>query len=397
MPGYIRAVSGSLRDQAYTMTDILIVAGEPSGDALGAELVTEARLLAPDVRFFGATGTLLEAAGVDRVVSTSDLAVMGIFEVVGRLPAIRGAMARLTAAALERGAAGAILIDSPDFNLRLGRRLSRRGLPVVQYVSPTVWAWRKRRIATITKSVRRLLLTLPFEPAIYEGTGVDTVYVGNPAVDRTSASLPPREEVATRMGLRPASPWVAIAPGSRTIELQRMGPVLARTAARIAEAVPGVEFVVPAAPGVRPEDIEAAVRDGPPVRVVADGRLEALGHCEAGIVTSGTVSLELALLGVPHAVAYRTGRATFWIAKALVSVPSIALPNLIVGHGVVPEFIQKMATPDNIAAPVVEWLTNPTAREEIIRDLVRVRDAAGEPGVSRRAARSALEILRPTA
>jgi lipid-A-disaccharide synthase len=377
------------------MTDILIVAGEPSGDALGAELVTAVRQMAPDVRFFGATGPLLEAAGVDRVVPTADLAVMGIIEVAGRLPAIRRAMSHLASAALERHAAGAILIDSPDFNLRLARRLARRSLPVVQYVSPTVWAWRKRRTATIARYVRRLLLTLPFETAVYEGTGVDTVYVGNPAVDRTPVSLPSRDEVATRIGLEGASPWVAIAPGSRAVELRRMGPILARAAGRIAEAAPEVEFVVPVAPGVRPDDVAAAVEGGPRVRIVAEGRLETLAHCAAAVITSGTVSLELALLGVPHAVAYRTTWPTFWIARALVSVRHIALPNLIAGHVVVPEFVQGAATPDNIATPVVTWLTEETARDEISRKFDHVKKALGGPGVARRAARSALEVLAP--
>lgn len=374
-------------------SEVLIVAGEPSGDALAAELVTAARERAPGIRFFGAAGPDMERAGVEPVVATSDLAVMGLVEVVARLPAIRRAMRRLEEAAARRAPIGAILVDSPDFNLRLARRLARRGIPVVQYVSPTVWAWRRGRIRTVRRWVRRLLATLPFEPEVYAGRGVDVVYVGNPAVDRIPADLPPKAEVAAAVGADPEAVWIGLLPGSREGELARMGPALAGAARRLAEGRPGLEFLATVAPGVESAAVAEALAGGPAPRLVADGRLAALGHCAAAIATSGTVSLELALLGVPHVVGYRTSTPTWLAARALVDVPHVALPNLIAGRAVVPELLQAAATPEALAAPVATWLADPAARETVRSGLAEVGRALGPPGVAARAARAALEAL----
>jgi lipid-A-disaccharide synthase len=348
--------------------------------------------LDPGIAFFGATGPELEAAGAERVVATRDLSVMGLFEVVGRLPAIRRAMLRLEEAAAVRGVAGAILIDSPDFNLRLAGRLSRLAIPVVQYVSPTVWAWRAGRIRTLERSVRRLLVTLPFEPEVYAGTGVDAVYVGNPAADRLPARPEPRPEVAARLGLPEDAPWVAIAPGSREGELARVAPALAAAALRVAAAVPEAVFLAPVAPGLRPGEVARALAGGPPVALVTERRLEALGHAAAALATSGTASLELALLGVPHVVAYRAAPASYAAARVLVDTEWIALPNLIAGGVVVPEFVQRL-DPIAMAAPVITWLTDPAARAEAAEGLAGVRAAVGPPGVAARAAHAALEAL----
>ena len=369
------------------------MAGEPSGDALGAELVRAARAVRPTLSFFGATGPELESAGVDRVVDTRELSVMGLFEVLERLPAAWRALARLEEAAADRPADGAILIDSPDFNLRLAGRLAGRGIPVVQYVSPTVWAWRPGRVRALEKSVRRLLVTLPFETAFYERSGVDAVYVGNPAVDRLPEHPAPRAEVAQRLGLPAEAPWVAIVPGSREGELRRVAPALAEAAARVAAAMPEVAFLAPVAPGLEPSEVAEALAGAPPVTLVAEGRLEALGHTAAALATSGTASLELALLGVPHVVAYRASPATYAAARLLVDTDWIALPNLIAGATVVPEFVQRL-DPDALAAPIVTWLADPEARAEVVEGLAGVRAAVGPPGVAARAAAAALAALR---
>lgn len=348
--------------------------------------------LDPGIAFLGATGPELEAAGAERVVATRELSVMGLIEVVGRLPALRRAMLRLEEVAAVRGVAGAILIDSPDFNLRLAGRLSRLAIPVVQYVSPTVWAWRAGRIRTLERSVRRLLVTLPFEPEVYADTAVDAVYVGNPAADRLPKRRESRSRVARRLDLREDAPWVAIVPGSREGELARVAPALAAAASRVAAAVPDAAFLAPVAPGLEPEEVAAALAGGPPVALVAERRLEALGHAAAALATSGTASLELALLGVPHVVAYRAAAASYAAARLLVDTEWIALPNLIAGGVVVPEFVQRL-DPEALAAPVITWLTDPAARAEAAEGLAAVRAAVGPPGVAARAARAALTAL----
>lgn len=375
------------------MPDVLIVAGEPSGDVLGGELAGALLGFRPDLRFFGATGPALEAAGAERVVSTSTLSVMGLTEVLGHLPTALRAMRKLEREAVARGVAGAVLVDSPDFNLRLAGRLAGHGIPVVQYVAPTVWAWRPGRIRILRKAVRRVLLTLPFEPAIYAGTGVDAVYVGHPAADQIPRPLPDRDAVAERAGLPVEARWVALLPGSRKAELTRLGVPFSRVASRIAREVPDVAFLAPVAAGVPAAAVAAALAGGPPVVLVREGRLEALGHCQAAVAASGTASLELALLGIPHVVAYRVSALTFGAARLLVRVEHAALPNLIAGRTVVPEFLQDALEPEAVAAPVLTWLGDEDARAEVVRELAGVAEAVGAPGVAGRAARATLDAL----
>ncbi|MDX1661945.1 MAG: lipid-A-disaccharide synthase, partial [Gemmatimonadota bacterium] len=270
-----------------------------------------------------------------------------------------------------------------------------RDVPVVQYVAPTVWAWRSGRVKTIRRHVRRLLVTLPFEPEVYAGSGVDAVYVGNPAADRIPADPPAKAEVADRLGADADVPWVGLVPGSREAEIGRMGPLLAAAGMRVREACPSAELVVPLAPGVEAATVADALEDAPAVRVVSEKRLEALSACQAAIATSGTVSLELALLGVPHAVAYRTSTVEWAIARALVHVDHVALPNLIAGRTVVPEYLQSAATPEALAAPVVTWLAEPEARAAVVAELAAVQEAVGPSGTAGRAATAALEALLP--
>ncbi len=375
------------------MPDVLIVAGEPSGDILAGELVLAVRRLRPDIRFFGATGPTLEAAGAERIVPTSTLSVMGLTEVVGRLPAAVRAMRRLERAALERSAIGAVLVDSPDFNLRLAGRLSRRGIPVVQYVAPTVWAWRPGRTRALERAVRRVLLTLPFEAEAFSGSDIDAVYVGHPAIDRIQRPLPDREAVADRAGLPVAARWVALLPGSREPELARLGAPFAKAAARMAERVSDVAFLAPVAAGVAAGMVGEALAGGPSVTLVERDRLDAIGHCQAAIAASGTASLELALLGVPHVAAYRVSALTFAAARLLVRVEHVALPNLIAGKTVVPELLQGAVQPVAMAAPILTWLGDEDAREEVVVELAGVREAVGPPGVAERAARAALDAM----
>ena len=348
------------------MPDVLIVAGEPSGDVLAGELVEAVSGLRPDLRFFGATGPALEAAGAERVLPTSSLSVMGLTEVVRRLPAAARALRRLERAAVERGAVGAVLVDAPDFNLRLAKRLSRRAIPVVQYVAPTVWAWRPRRTRLLEQAVRRVLLTLPFEAREFAGSAVDAVYVGHPAADRIPERPPDRKAVADRVGLPVEARWVGLLPGSRATELSRLGRPFARAVARIAEEAPGVAFVAPVASGVTVEAVGAALAEGPSVALVERGRFEVLGHCHAALAASGTASLELALLGVPHVVAYRVSALTFRAARGLVRVEHVALPNLIAGRMVVPELLQAAVEPDALAAPILTWLAEEDARADVV-------------------------------
>lgn len=374
------------------MAAFLIVAGEASGDAIGAELVAALHKLKPGVRLLGAAGPELQASGVETIVETSALSVMGLVEVAPRLPSLIGALRRLESAAVDGAVQGAILIDAPDFNLRLARRLKRRGIPVVQYVSPTIWAWRRRRLRGMERTLDRLLLTLPFERQVYARSRLDTVYVGHPVLDRIPENSVDREAVGQRWGVPVDRPWVALLPGSREHETQRMAPLIGRTAAIVRARCGEVALITAIAPGSNAEAVTAAL-GVPDLHVVDADRHAALSVCDAAIATSGTVSLELAAMGVPHVVAYRTSRLSFLIARRLVHTDAIALPNLIAGRHVVPEFLQEDARPEALAAPVARWLTDNAARLTVRRDLESIRTKLGPRGVAERAARAALEVF----
>lgn len=377
------------------MASFLIVAGEASGDAIGAELVTALREDVPDAELLGAAGPGLEACGVETIVETQALSVMGLIEVVPRLPALIGALRKLERAAVERRVRGAILIDAPDFNLRLARRLRRRGVPVVQFVSPTIWAWRRGRLHAMERTLSRLLLTLPFEDQVYADSTLDTVYVGHPVLDRIPEARVDRDAIARRWDLPPDQPWVALLPGSRDHEIRRMAPVIGRAAGEVRQRCREVSFITAIAPGSKADTVNEALAV-PGLRVIDSDRHAALSVCEAAIATSGTVSLELAALGVAHVVAYRTSALSFALARRLVNTDAIALPNLIAGRHVIPEFLQREVRAEALAAPVVEWLTDDDARLKVCRELATVRAELGPPGVARRAARAALEAFGQT-
>jgi len=334
----------------------------------------------------------MAGAGVRIVQHLSDVSVVGIVEVLSRLPAIRGAMARLEGALRSERPDVVVPVDFPDFNLRLASRAARAGVPVVYFVSPSVWAWRRGRLRGIRRTIRRMLVLYPFEARFYEDAGVPVTFVGHPAAEAAAAAGAGREDVLGRAGLDRAARVVALLPGSRHGEVERLFPVMLEAAARLRALHPELRFLVPRAATVSRRQLEEKVaRAGLDGVRIHDGDYPAvLRACAAAVVGSGTATLEAALAGLPMVVVYRLQPLTYLLARLLVRVEHVALPNLILGRAVVPELIQGRCTAAAIAGALAELLDGPESAALQRREMVVVRERLGPPGVFDRAAEAVL-------
>jgi len=372
---------------------IMLSAGEASGDRLGAGLARALARRAPGVTLFGMGGDEMQDAGVRLVAHASDVAVVGFVEVLRHLPEIRRAMARLTGAIAAERPDAVVPVDFPDFNLRLAAKASASGVPVIYYVSPQVWAWRRGRVATMRRILRRMLVVLPFEAAFYGAEGVPVTFVGHPAAAaRPRAS---REMLLPALGLSPDRPVVALLPGSRMGEAGRLFPILLAAARRLAASRPDVQFIVPVARTLPTGFLSGLLeRSGAAGVVLRSGDYPGiLEVADAAAVASGTATLDAALAGVPFVAVYRMQPLSYGIARMLVRVPHIALPNLIAGRRIVPELVQGACTPEAIAAELARLLADPAAAGRLRADLAGVAASLQGDGAFDRAAEAILREL----
>ncbi|MFL5298716.1 MAG: lipid-A-disaccharide synthase [Anaeromyxobacteraceae bacterium] len=366
--------------------EVFIVATEASADLHAARVLEELRLLRPGTLAFGMGGPRLRAAGLDTLHRAEEMSVMGLVEVLPAIPRILRILGDLSRAAAERRPVAALLVDSPDFNLRLAKRLKKLGIPVVYYVSPSVWAWRQGRVKTIRKVVDRMLCILPFEERFYEGTGVSARFVGHPLAERPAPHAP--ETYRAALGLEVGRTTVALVPGSRHAEIERILPAMLDAADRVREKHPDVQFVVPVAPTLRedalaPHLARHATLD---VTLVAGRADEVVGASDAALVKSGTSTLEAALMLRPMVVVYRMSWLSALVARWMLKVAHVALVNLLAGRRLVPELLQGEARGDRMAIELERLLGDPAAREAQLSGLREVRASLGEPGAPRRVA-----------
>jgi len=368
---------------------LLICAGESSGDQLAAELLRELHTRQPQVSAVGLGGPALRQAGMDVRIPAEELAVVGLAEVVGKLPTYLRALARVRRILQGGGVDLAVLVDFPDFNLRVASIARGLDIPVVYYVSPQVWAWRRGRLRTIARRVDHMITLLPFEADLYRAEGCPVTHAGHPLVDRVAR----QRESETEPQADP--PLVAILPGSRPSEIRAHWPSFLDAARSVARQLPGARFEVPLAPTLDadllavPDDLALSVHDAPAAAVLARAR--------CALVASGTATLEAALCGVPHAVAYRVSPATYLLGRLLVrGVGHVAMPNLVATRGgrapVSPEFLQRL-DPDAMAEPLVRWCRDDGAWRETRAQLRRVVDDLGSDGAAGRAAEAVDRVL----
>jgi lipid-A-disaccharide synthase len=372
---------------------ILVSAGEASGDLYASLVVAELRRAPGGLDCFGCTGPRLRAEGVRTVVDAADLAVVGILEVVGHLPRIWREYRRLVAAARAEKPDLAILTDSPDFHLRVARRLAAQGIPVVYLVAPQAWAWRKGRVKTLRRTVTRLLCIFPFEEEFFRAAGVMTVYIGHPLSGLVKPSLS-REEFFRKHGFDPARPLISVLPGSRRGEAARHMPALME-AVRILNREQAMSFVLPASATTGAGFFASRVGDAA-VRVIEGESWDAMAHSTLALAASGTVTVEAALLGVPMVTFYKVTTPSWLLGKLMVKVPYYTMVNLIAGRQVVPELMQSEMTGDRIAGEALRLLRDTDARERMLAGLADVRRRLTEAGpgeAPRRAAAIIQDIL----
>lgn len=363
---------------------LLLSCGEPSGDLYAGELVRHLRPRLPELSAFGLGGDRLEAEGTRLLAHVRELAVVGLLEVLRHLRRVRGIFHDVLREVDERRPDLAVLVDYPDFNLRLARALRARGVPVVYYVSPQIWAWRRGRISTIRETVRHMIVIFPFEEALYRNAGVPVTFTGHPLVDLVQ---PARDPVGflRSLGLDPARPVVAVLPGSRPQEVAHNLAPLAGGLARLRDRRPELQCAVAVAPGLDAAGIAGALSPVP-ATLVSGKTHELVGAATCGIVASGTATVEAALLGTPMVVVYRLSPLTYALGRPFVRVPHYAMANLIAGRRVVTELIQSAFTPEAVASETLALLDDPERRAEVRRGLGVIRERLGPPGASERAA-----------
>jgi lipid-A-disaccharide synthase len=393
---------------------ILISAGEASGEMYGAELIEALRrrltaelrsagqpgaALHPqfDVEFFGAGGERMRAAGCDIVVDAKDLAVVGISEIVSHLPKIYRLFHKLIAEADKRRPDLAIVIDSPAFNWRVARQMHKRGIPVVYYVCPQFWAWRQGRVRLLRKYVNKALVIFPFEEKFYRDRGVDASFVGHPLAD-LGPPVVTRDQYATENGLIASRQWITLMPGSRAKEVRMNLPEMLWAANFLGDEY---EFVLPVAPTISKDLILEVMRSdvfNTAIHLTTDA-LPALAYSRAGIIASGTATVEAAMMGTPFVMVYRVSPLTYLLGRSRVKVPHFAMVNLIAGKEIVPELVQHEFTAERVVARLREILQDGPVRERMIEGLAEVRTLLRGPNSealhpAQRAAEEIMAVMR---
>lgn len=371
----------------------MIVAGEASADLHGSNLVRAIRRLDPGVAFWGIGGKEMGKAGVKILFPSSEMAVVGLTEVFSRLRRIARAYLRLRSILKHDRPDLLILIDYPDFNIRLAGSAKRCKVPVLYYISPQVWAWRRGRVRKLARLVDRMAVILPFEQDFYRRRGMVVDYVGHPLLDSAPHDLK-RGDVIRELGLQDRGPILGLLPGSRKEEVMNLLPVMLKAAEMISPHYPGLKCLLPLASTVSSDLVLSMIgRTHLQVEILQGSIYRALGSCDLALVASGTATLETAIMEVPMVIVYRVSPISFWIAKMVVKVPHIGLVNLVAGERIVPELIQSEVTPERLAREALSILQSSRKRESVVDKLRVVRQRLGKGSASERTAKIVLEIM----
>lgn len=372
---------------------VLFSAGESSGDQHAAHMFQEMRRLCPDIRGIAMGGSKMRQAGIDIRFDSSGIGVIGLVEVLKHYGEIRRALKVMKAIVAEEKPDLLVCVDYKEFNLKLAQFAKRHGVKVLFYVSPQVWAWRPGRVVTYGKAIDMMAVIFPFETQYYEAEKVPVRYVGHPSVDKVHP-LRGKDEDMALFGLDAGRPVVGILPGSRSNEIKRMLPVMLQAAMLLAQRNPALQFVLPQADSVADLTLQAYLNTCPlAIKVVKQQTYDAIQCCDAIMTTSGTASLEIALLGVPMLIAYRLSPLTYWLGRMLVKIPFIGLPNIVAGRSVVKELIQERVTAENLADEIMRLLDDPQYRTACIEGLRQVRSELGSGGGSTAMAELAMAML----
>lgn len=375
------------------MTKIFISAGETSGEKYGAALIREFRNLCPEAKFFGIGGEKMLAAGLDPLASLRELNLVGVFEIIGHFPRVLKLYSWLKKEIIRRQPQAAVLIDSPDFHLRLGCFLRREGIPVLYYVSPTIWAWRKSRLKTIRKCVSKMLLIFPFEQKIYEEAKIPAIYIGHPLQEEIKLSLS-RQEFLKKYNLDPQKKIITLLPGSRPSELKNHLPTLVETIHLLRSSF-SVELLLCKSENLSPSEIDKYLPYPlPDLKILKDDKYEAMAYSDLILASCGISNLEAALLETPLVVFYRISPLTYYLGKKFVYVKNFSIVNILLGQTIVPELIQKNFTAENLFLLSKELLENQKRREQMIQAFRGMKEILGHHPTSVLAAQELAKLLK---
>jgi lipid-A-disaccharide synthase len=372
---------------------IMIIAGEASGDMHGANLVREMLKINPALSFYGIGGKKLHEEGVQILADASEMAVVGLTEVVFRLRNILKIMAMMKKSLDQRRPDLVILIDYPDFNLPLAKAASKRGIKVLYYISPQVWAWRQGRIGQIKKTVNKMAVILPFEIETYRQQGFTVNYVGHPLLDMVKLCYS-KQESRKKFGLAENKITIGILPGSRLSEVKKLLPELLQAAQILKNEIPDIQFILPLADTLEEATMTEIISGfNVQIKIISGHTYDVVSCADLALVASGTATLETALLNVPMVIVYKISVLSYFIGRLFVRVKNIGLVNIIAGKTIVPELIQNDASGARIAAEALSILKNGERKQEMIRELEAIRARLGEPGAATRTAKLALDML----
>lgn len=372
---------------------IMIIAGESSGDFHSASLILALKKLSPEIEISGIGGQRMRAAGADIYFDISELSIIGFTDVLKNLRKIKKVFNALLEKIDATSPDAVVLVDYPGFNLKLAQELKKRKIPVIYYISPQIWAWWRGRIKTIRRFVDKMIVVFKFEEALYKDYGIDVSFVGHPLLDKAQPTLS-RQDFLNRLGLSLQKRTIGIAPGSRKMEIERILPILLESAKLIKEKLPQVQFVLLKAPGLVREIFESKIRKYEfPIALCESQTYDFLKCCDFVLVSSGTATLETAIMQKPMIVVYKVSFLNWLIAKPLIRLPFIGLVNVVAGKEVVPEFIQYKARPRLIAEKTIEILTNQATLTNVKAELEKVRKSLGSSGASQKAAEIVLACL----
>ena len=373
------------------MAKIMISAGEASGDVHAAALTREILKLDPTAQVYGMGGDGLRAAGGEVLFDIKDHGVMGLVEIIRKLPALFRLRSDFAEVMDKRRPDCLVTIDYPGFNMRLAKVARAKGIPVISFIAPSAWAWRKGRAKNVAKLVNKVAAIFPFEYEVYKEAGADVEFMGHPLVDIVQPSLPVAEAVA-KAGKHEGRPLVLLLPGSRLQEIQRLLPSMLEAAKIMVKANPALEFVMPRAGTIPRAMLEEEInRAGIHVSITEGNNYDVMGVADVALAASGTVTLEAALCRLPCVIVYKTAPLTAFIVRRLLNIADIGLPNIVAGRHILPELLQEDATPAKMAAEVLHLL-EPAAHAQALADLDDVKKRLGEPGAVRRVAELTLRV-----
>lgn len=371
----------------------MIVAGEVSGDMYGARVVEEAHRIDSTVRFFGIGGEKMRSAGVETYVDTKEMAVVGLFEILSHFGTIYRAFRLMESLLTSEKPDLLILIDYPGFNIRLAKAAKKAGVKILYYITPQVWAWHTSRVKKIAHLVDHAAVIFPFEVPFFANEGLPVTFVGHPLLEMAKASMT-AEDARREFLLDPHKRTIGLFPGSRRSEINLLLPVMLDSAKLLAEKYPDLQFIIPVAPSVDRAVVDAMILEsGLKVSLVSGKSYDVMQVCNAIIAASGTVTMEIALFGVPMVIIYKANPITFAIGIRLIKVEHIGICNIVAGERVVPELLQNEAEPEKITANLSRYLDDQMYANNVREKLLRVKESLGEPGAPRRVAEIVFKMI----